>query len=112
MNQSQETSLSILQMTGLKPVNFADLIRTAQLIYDPTGGVFGKIIHVNWQCFDIPKPVEENLKILGEKYQYASPHLESELVWRQLIPETRSWFIENKDILWQFEELFPPLDID
>jgi hypothetical protein len=29
-----------------------------------------------------------------------------------LIPETRSWVIENKDNLWKIEEAFPALDED
>ena len=52
------------------------------------------------------------MKLLGQQYQYASPHVPVENVWSQLTPETRIWFMANKDNLWQFEETFPALDED
>lgn len=112
MTRTNEKALAIQQVTGLKPVHFADLIRTAQLIFDPTGGVSGKYMKVDWQSFGIPPAVEDNLKLLGEKYRYASPHLPIEVIWEQLNADTRSWFIENRNTLWQFEEFFPALDED
>ena len=100
------------KITGLKSVHFADLIRASQLIFDPNGGVCGPKMQVDWQSFGIPVAVEDNLKFLGKKYQYSSPHLPDELIWEQLNQETRSWFLENKDMLWKFEEFFPALDED
>lgn len=112
MTQEHDESLQILKITGLKPKHFADLIRAVQLIYDPSGGVSGKDVEVDWQKLGIPRNVEENLKLLGKQYQYASPHVPPESVWEKLTPESRQWFIENKDELWQVEEAFPALDED
>lgn len=112
MTQSHPEALTIQERTGLKQKHFADLIRAAQIIFDPCGGITGRVVNADWQEFGIPVEVEENLKILGEKYRYASPHLPIEEVWEQLIPETRSWLIENKDELWLLEEAFPALDED
>ena len=112
MTPNQERIQEIQQLTGLKPTHFADLIRVAQLIYDPSGGVSGKVVGVNWLNFGIPRNVELNLRSLGAKYQYESPHVAIDLVWNDLIPETRSWFMANRSILWEIEESFPALDED
>ncbi|MBO3462700.1 hypothetical protein G7B40_002135 [Aetokthonos hydrillicola Thurmond2011] len=113
MSQENNQSLPIQEIDKLKPVHFADLIRSAQLVFDPAGGVSGRIKPVNWQEeFGIPADVEKNLKALGEEYRYASPHVPIEVVWSKLTPETRIWFIENKDQLWKLEEAFPALDED
>ncbi len=112
MTQANDRALAIQELTGLKPVHFADLIRASQLIFDPSGGVSGKYTQVNWESFGIPPNVEKNLKLLGDKYRYASPHLPIDIIWEQLSGETRSWFIANKNTLWQFEEFFPALDED
>ncbi|NJL00609.1 MAG: hypothetical protein HC838_10080 [Spirulinaceae cyanobacterium RM2_2_10] len=112
MAAGSDKSREIQDITGLSATNFADLVRTAQLISDPGGGVSGKISQPDWEGLEIPPGVVENLKALGSKYQYELPHIEPEIVWEQLTPESRSWVIENKNILWEFEELFPPLDED
>ncbi len=112
MTQTNQKSLELQERTGLKPTQVADLIRAAQLIFDTGGGVSGRVIIVDWQEYGIPPEVEENLKILGKKYQYESPHVPLEIVWEQLTPETRSWFIENKNWIWQVEEMLPALDED
>ena len=112
INQNQKRALEIQQVTGLKPTHFADLVRVAQLIYDPSGGVSSKIVRVNWLDFGIPETVAENLRAIGKKYQYESPHVDLELIWDALTPETRSWFIANKSSLWEIEESFPALDED
>ncbi|MBC1240972.1 hypothetical protein [Nostoc sp. 2RC] len=110
---SPEHNESLLQeITKLKPKHFADLVRSAQLIFDPTAGVSGRNVKINWEEFGIPRDVADNLKLLGQQYQYASPHVPVEDVWSKLTPETRIWFVENKDRLWQFEEAFPALDED
>ncbi|WP_413165212.1 hypothetical protein ACL6C3_03000 [Capilliphycus salinus ALCB114379] len=109
---SNQEALTILERTGLRQRHFADLIRAAQIIFDPSGGITGRVVNADWREFGIPVEVEENLKILGEKYRYASPHLPMDEVWEQLLPETRSWFIENKNELWMLEEAFPALDED
>lgn len=109
---NQERVREIQQITGLKPTHFADLVRVAQLIYDPSGGVASRIVKVNWLDFGIPKTVAANLRSLGKKYQYESPHVDLDLVWEDLTPETRSWFIANKSVLWEIEESFPALDED
>ncbi|MDJ0741799.1 MAG: hypothetical protein QNJ32_00395 [Xenococcaceae cyanobacterium MO_167.B27] len=112
LKEQQQRVREIQQVTGLRPTHFADLIRVAQLIYDPSGGVSGKIVEVDWLDFGIPRKVAENLRSLGKKYQYESPHVSPDLVWDQLTPQTRSWFIAHKSILWEIEEEFPALDED
>jgi hypothetical protein len=111
MAESEESS-RIQQVTGLKPRHFADLVRAAQLVFDPAGGVASRRFKVVWEDLGIPSDVVENLKVLGQEYQYASPHVAIEQVWGRLTPATRSWMIENKKQLWQLEELFPALDED
>lgn len=112
IKQNKERIQEIQQITGLRPTHFADLVRVAQLIYDPSGGVSGKIVEVDWLNFGIPRKVADNLRSLGKKYQYESPHVELDLVWDELTPETRSWFIAHKSMLWEIEESFPALDED
>lgn len=112
MKQSRSQGMEIQKRTGLEPKHFADLVRASQLVFDPTGGVFGRHLHVDWSIFGLSPHIIENLRQLGEKYQYASPHVPMEIIWIQLTPETRSWFIEHKDTLWQIEEALPPIDED
>ena len=112
IKQNKERVREIQQITGLRPTHFADLIRVAQLIYDPSGGVSAKVVEVDWLDFGISRGVAKNLRSLGKKYQYESPHVAIDLVWDELTPETRSWFIANKSILWEIEESFPALDED
>jgi len=112
MSQEPKKSLEIQEIIGIKPQYFADLIRTAQLVFDPTAGVAGRNLKIDWAEFGIPANVADNLKIIGQEFQYASPHLPIDIVWSKLTPETRIWFIENKEKLWQFEEIFPALDED
>jgi hypothetical protein len=112
MSQEHDESLQIQALASLKPTHFADLIRAAQLIFDPASGVSGRHIEVDWQEFGIPEDVEQNLKSLGKKYCHSSPHISSDIIWGQLTAKTRLWFINNKDELWKFEEAFPALDED
>ena len=112
MTNSKERVREIQEITGLRSTHFADLIRVAQLIYDPSGGVSGKVVEVDWLDFGIPRNVADNLRSLGKRYYYESPHVDLDLVWDRLTPETRSWFIANKSILWEIEEAFPALDED
>jgi hypothetical protein len=109
---NRERIQEIQEITGLRPTHFADLIRVAQLIYDPTGGVSSRVVRVNWLDFGISRGVAANLRSLGKKYQYESPDVSLDLVWDELTPETRSWFIANKNFLWEIEEVFPALDED
>jgi hypothetical protein len=112
MTTQSDQSLQIQQITGLQPRLFADLVRAAQLVRDPAGGLSGRRVIVNWQAFEIPVSVVENLRRLGDRYRYASPYAPIDEVWQQLEPATRSWFIENKNQLWRIEEVFPALDED
>ena len=112
MTINKERIQEIQQITGLRPTHFADLIRVAQIIYDPSGGVSAKVVKVNWSKFGIPGDVVANLRSRGQKYQYESPHVDLDLVWDELTPETRSWFIAHKNLLWEIEESFPALDED
>jgi hypothetical protein len=112
MSQEPQKSIQLQEIIGLKPQHFADLIRTAQLVFDPTAGVTGRNLHIDWKDLGIPRSVVDNLKALGQEFQYASPHVPFDVIWSRLTPETRIWFIANKDSLWQFEEIFPALDED
>jgi hypothetical protein len=112
MSQKDNESLQIQEINNLKPVHFADLIRAAQLIFDPTKGVSGIYTKVDWKEFGIPDDVVQNLQALGQEYQYSSPHIPIEEIWSRLTPQTRIWFIQNKNELWRFEEAFPALDED
>ena len=112
LKPNKERGLEIQQITGLRPTHFADLVRVAQLIYDPSGGIATRTVQVNWMDFDIPEAVVSNLRALGHQYQYESPHLDIDLVWDNLTPETRSWFMANRSNLWAIEESFPALDED
>ncbi|ARV59331.1 hypothetical protein BZZ01_12465 [Nostocales cyanobacterium HT-58-2] len=112
MSQKDNESLQIQEINNLKPVHFADLIRAAQLIFDPGKGVSGIYRKIDWKDFGIPDDVAENLEALGQEYRYASPHVPIDEVWSKLTLQTRIWFLENKDELWRFEEAFPALDED
>lgn len=112
MSQENNKSFQIQKITGLQPKHFADLVRVAQLVYDPAGGLTGRSIQVNWDVFGISLRVVENLKALGEKYCYSSPYVAIDEIWEQLTPETRSWFIAEKNLLWRIEEILPALDED
>lgn len=107
-----DKSLQIQEISKLKSIHFADLIRAAQIIFDPGKGVSGVHREVDWQEFGIPDDVAQNLKALGYEYRYASPHVPVEDIWSKLTPQTRVWFMENKDRLWRIEEAFPALDED
>lgn len=112
MSQEPHKSLQLQEIIGLKPQHFADLIRTAQLVFDPVAGLSGRNLKIDWQEFGIPRDVADNLREIGQEYQYASPHIPPEEVWDKLTTQARIWFVENKDNLWRFEEIFPALDED
>lgn len=112
MSNENDEAILIEEINKLKPVHFADLIRAAQLIFDPARGMSGIYRNVDWKEFGIPDDVAENLKAIGKEYRYASPHIPPEIIWSKLTPEARIWFLANKENLWQFEELFPALDED
>lgn len=54
MSQEHNQSLPIQQITGLKAHHFADLVRAAQLIFDPAAGLSGRYVKVDWREFGIP----------------------------------------------------------
>lgn len=98
--------------SGLRVSHFADLVRFAQIVYDPTGGLSGRSIHVDWEAVGLPEAVIDNLKILGRIYQFALPHVAPEVIWEQLTPVSRKWFIENRSRLAELEETFLARDED
>jgi hypothetical protein len=102
----------LLQSSELKPQHFADLVRVAQLIADPSGGLSGREMKVDWESFRVSAQVVENLRSLGQKYQFSSPHIKPDILWNELTSETRTWFIENKNLLTDLEESFPARDED
>ncbi|MGB6300448.1 MAG: hypothetical protein WBF90_30330 [Rivularia sp. (in: cyanobacteria)] len=112
MFQNNSEASGIEELYKLKPVHFADLIRAAQLVYDPGKGVTGVEPKIDWNEFGIPDNVAENLELLGKEFQYSSPHAPVDQIWQKLTPETRVWFVENKERLWLIEESFPALDED
>lgn len=105
-------AIEIQSLTGLNSGHFADLIRLAQLIFDPTGGLPHKTLDVDWKTIGIPIGVVNNLRAIGKKYQYASPYIPIDIIWEQLNPESRNWMIENKRSFWKLEEYFPARDED
>jgi hypothetical protein len=112
MKQSNSQGMEIQKLTGLQPKHFADLVRASQLVFDPTGGIVGRHLNMDWSMFGLSPHIVDNLRQLGQKYQYSSPHVPMEIIWVQLTAETRSWFMDHKNILWQIEEALPPLDED
>jgi hypothetical protein len=105
-------AIEIRKITGLNAGHFADLVRLAQLIFDPTGGLPQRKVEVDWKSLGIPIGVVKNLKAIGKKYQYASPYIPIDIIWEQLNPESRNWTIENRNDLWKLEECFPARDED
>lgn len=96
---------------GLRASHFADLVRFSQIVYDPSGGLSGRAMAVDWQAF-LPEAVVIDLKILGQRYQFASPHVSPDVVWEQLSPASRKWFIANRTTLAELEETFLARDED
>jgi hypothetical protein len=39
---------------------------------------------VDWQSFGLPDAVVVDLKILGQTYQFASPHIAPDVLWAWL----------------------------
>jgi hypothetical protein len=113
MSQENEELLNIEQINKLKAVHFADLIRACQLIYDPARGMSGISRQIDWKDYGIPDDVASNFKALGKEYQYSLPNVPPEVIWSKLSEESRVWFMENKEELWKFEDMyFPALDED
>lgn len=112
MSSELESSRQLQTLTGLKPTHFADLVRAAQLIAQPTGGVASRSVQIDWDILEVPPEVVENLRVLGQKYQYELPHIDPSEIWEQLTPASRAWAIDNRNTLWRFEELFPAADED
>ncbi|CAN1211281.1 Excinuclease ATPase subunit [Tumidithrix helvetica PCC 7403] len=105
-------AIHIQKLTGLNAGHFADLVRLAQLIFDPIGGLPNRKVDVDWQALGIPIGVAQNLSAIGKKYQYESPYIPIDRIWAQLTPESRNWTIENRRNLWNLEEYFPARDED
>jgi hypothetical protein len=82
------------------------------LIADPSGGLSGREVEVDWESFGISAEIVENLRSLGQKYQFSSPYIKPEILWNELTFETRTWFIKNKKSLGELEESFPARDED
>ncbi|BAZ15059.1 hypothetical protein NIES4071_69290 [Calothrix sp. NIES-4071] len=107
-----DNELLEFQLLGIKPVHFADLVRAAQLMYNPASCMSGIDIEVDWEELGVPNDVLDNLRVLGYEYRYALPDVPPSIIWSKLSPETRVWFVANKEELWKFEEYFPALDED
>jgi hypothetical protein len=112
MSKHHQDSAQFIPEAGLRASHFADLVRVAQIVYDPSGGLSGRSISVDWQSFGLPEAVVIDLKILGQRYQFASPHVAPDVLWEQLTPASRKWFIENRTLLAELEETFLARDED
>ncbi|MGB8701418.1 MAG: hypothetical protein WCD18_18545 [Thermosynechococcaceae cyanobacterium] len=112
MAEHQPSSTHPIPATGLRASHFADLVRVAQMVYDPSGGLSGRNLSVDWQSFGLPDAVVVDLKILGQTYQFASPHIAPDVLWAQLTPASRKWFIEHRTELAELEETFLARDED
>ncbi|NJR64720.1 MAG: hypothetical protein HC772_04365 [Leptolyngbyaceae cyanobacterium CRU_2_3] len=112
MSEHHSPSAQPVPEAGLRVSHFADLVRVAQIVYDPSGGLSGRSLSVDWQSFGIPEAVAVDLKILGQRYQFASPHMPPDVIWEQLTPASRKWFIENRAQLAELEETFLARDED
>ncbi len=111
MSHSHDSTV-LLQTTGLRELHFADLIRVAQLIADPSGGLSGRSVQVDWESFGITTAVYTDLFQLGRHYLYASPNIPPIEIWPKLTPITRAWLIENRKLLASLESAFPARDED
>ncbi|WP_088893537.1 hypothetical protein [Leptolyngbya ohadii] len=107
-----QSSSDLIPQAGLRASHFADLVRLAQIIYDPTGGLSGRSFTVDWQADGLSEAVAIDLRILGQRYQFSSPHISPDIIWKQLTPATRKWFIENRSELAALEETFLARDED
>lgn len=105
-------SSSLMQVTGLKPHHFADLIRIAQLVADPTCAQAGRSVRVDWEALGICAAVHADLRQLGDRFLYSTPNVSPVLIWEQLTPVSRAWLIENRHGLAAIEAHFPPRDED
>ncbi|MCU0547023.1 MAG: hypothetical protein MUE44_33490 [Oscillatoriaceae cyanobacterium Prado104] len=112
MSERDCDSAQYIPTAGLRDSHFADLIRFAQIVYDPTGGLSGRSIFVNWQGLGLSEAIVIDLKILGQRYQYSMPNIPPDVIWEQLTPASRKWFIENRTHLAQLEETFLARDED
>ncbi|MFM7425314.1 MAG: hypothetical protein ACKO7W_10050 [Elainella sp.] len=110
MSDSHSSS-QLVPEAGLRASHFADLVRLAQIVYDPSGGLSGRAMAVDWRAF-LPEAVVIDLKILGQRYQFASPHVSPDVIWEQLSPASRKWFIANRTSLAELEETFLARDED
>lgn len=112
MSEPHHSSSHLIPEAGLRASHFADLVRLAQIVYDPSGGLSGRSLVVNWDAVGLPEAVVIDLKLLGQRYQFASPHVSPDVVWEQLAPASRKWFIEHRTFLAELEETFLARDED
>ncbi len=112
MSQQNHSSSQLIPEAGLRASHFADLVRLAQIVYDPSGGLSGRSIVVDWASIGLPEAIVIDLKILGQRYQFASPHISPDVIWEQLTPASRKWFVENRTLLAELEETFLARDED
>jgi hypothetical protein len=112
MSNPHHPSAQPIPEAGLRVSYFADLVRLAQMVYDPSGGLSGRSLTVDWQSFGLPEAVVIDLKILGQRYQFSSPHIAPDVIWEQLTPVSRKWFIDNRMALAELEETFLARDED
>jgi hypothetical protein len=112
LNYHSSAAQPPIPIAGLRASHFADLVRVAQIVYDPSGGLSGRGVDVDWQSFGVPDVVVADLRILGQRYQYSSPHVAPDQVWAQLTPASRKWFIHNRARLAELDEVFPARDED
>ncbi|NJO70894.1 MAG: hypothetical protein HC825_02690, partial [Oscillatoriales cyanobacterium RM1_1_9] len=62
MSEPHHPSANQIPEVGLRASHFADLVRVAQIVYDPSGGLSGGSFAVDWQSFGLPEGVIADLK--------------------------------------------------
>lgn len=112
MYHPSDFSTEAIPDTGLRASHFADLVRFAQMVYDPSGGLSGRSLLVNWTAFGIPEVVVIDLIMLGKQYQLRMPDIAPDVIWSKISQATREWFIENRTMLADLEEIFLARDED
>lgn len=112
MSEPQHFSSQTIAETGLRASHFADLVRFAQMVFDPSGGLSVPSIEADWESVGLSEAVANNLKLLGQRYQFESPNIPPDVVWEQLTPASRTWFIANRTVLGDLEETFLARDED
>lgn len=103
---SSQTWPELQRLTGLTQQNFADFVQAAQLLADLAQGLSPWYVRVHLRSPQLSPTVATDLLEIGQRYRRRSPYSNPAEVWRLLSPETRSWFIDHRQDLGQFLQMF------